>query len=203
MMSPSPNDAYSEDGSQVMWGDGERSSRRGWRADDSGNRRAVLIVLPAADHPSRSSLDRLRYEYERKDELDETWATRPLDLVRDAGRTILVLGDGAASRVVCGNARSARGVDDTAGSGSDEPERTARSCDLENTAPGWRRRICGHDNLLFLVQGAAGEVSGSRGRYVFPIYANRWLAECNPLIDRRHGSRGKAGGVREGRCFCC
>src|SRR6516165_6097154 len=29
------------------------------RADDSGNRRVVLIVLPAADHPSRSSLDRL------------------------------------------------------------------------------------------------------------------------------------------------
>ena len=58
MMSPSPNDAYSEDGSQVMRGDGERSSRRGWRADDSGNQRAMLIVLPAADHPSRSSLDR-------------------------------------------------------------------------------------------------------------------------------------------------
>src|SRR5215468_6446966 len=28
-------------------------------------------------------------------------------------------------------------------------------------------------------------------------------AESNPLIDGRHGSRGKAGGVREGRCFCC
>ena len=81
MMSPSPNDAYSEDGSQVLWEDGERSSRRGWRADDSGNRRAVLIVLPAADHPSRSSLDSLTHEYERKDELDETWAMRPLDLV--------------------------------------------------------------------------------------------------------------------------
>jgi len=47
----------------------------------------------------------------------------------------------AVDRVVCGNARSARGVDDAAGSGSDKPERTARSCDLENTAPGWRRRI--------------------------------------------------------------
>jgi hypothetical protein len=96
MMSPSPNDAYSEDGSQVLWEDAV--PRRGWRADDSGNRRAVLIVLPAADHRSRSSLDRLRHEYELKDELDETWAMRPLDLVRDAGRTILVLGDGAASR---------------------------------------------------------------------------------------------------------
>jgi hypothetical protein len=63
----------------------------------------------------------------------------------------------------------------------------------------------GHDNLLFLVQGAAGEVSGSRGRYIFPIYAStsRCHAESNPLIDGRHGSRGKAGGVREERCFCC
>src|SRR5262245_19954951 len=26
-------------------------------------------------------------------------------------------------------------------------------------------------------------------------------AESNPLIDGRHGLRGKAGGVREGRCF--
>src|SRR5215470_5636678 len=26
-------------------------------------------------------------------------------------------------------------------------------------------------------------------------------AESNPLIDVRHGSRGKAGGVREGRCL--
>src|SRR5215471_6528215 len=83
------------------------------------------------------------------------------------------IGDG--DLIMIGSARSARGVDDTAGSGSDKPERTARRCDLENTAPGWRRRICEHDNLLFLVLGAAGEASGSRGRYVFPIYASRWL----------------------------
>ena len=51
--------------------------------------------------------------------------------------------------------------------------------------------FCGHDNLLFLVQGAAGEVSGSRGRYVFPSYASRCYVESNPLIDGRHSSRGK------------
>jgi predicted ATPase len=76
-----------------LWEDGERVFRRGWRADDSGNRRAVLIVLPASDHPSRSSLDRLTHEYELKDELDGAWVVRPLDLVRDAGRTMLVLED--------------------------------------------------------------------------------------------------------------
>src|SRR5215813_5036035 len=80
-------------GSQVLWEDDERVFRRGWRLDDNGKQHAVLIVLPAADHPSRSSLDRLSHEYALKDELDAAWAVRPLDLVRDAGRTMLVLED--------------------------------------------------------------------------------------------------------------
>src|ERR1043166_4074100 len=83
----------SDGGSQVLWEDGERVFRRGWRLDDNGKRRAVLMVLSAAEHPSRSSLERLTHEYELKDELDEAWAARPLDLVRDAGRTMLVLED--------------------------------------------------------------------------------------------------------------
>ena len=93
MVPHSLNGAYSDSGSQILWEDGERVFRRGWRLDDNGQRRAVLIVLPAADHPSRSSLDRLTHEYELKDELDGAWAVRPLDLVRDAGRTVLVLED--------------------------------------------------------------------------------------------------------------
>jgi serine/threonine protein kinase len=84
--------AYSDSSSQVLLEDGERV-RRGWRLDDTGNRHAVLIVVPAADHPSRSSLDRLTHEYEIQDELDEAWAVRPLDFVRDAGRTMLALED--------------------------------------------------------------------------------------------------------------
>ena len=82
-----------DSGSQVMWQDGERVFRRGWRLDDDGNQHAVLIVLPSADQPSRSSLDRLTHEYALKDELDAAWAARPLELIRDAGRTILVLED--------------------------------------------------------------------------------------------------------------
>jgi hypothetical protein len=76
-----------------LWEDGERVFRRGWRLDDNGKRRAVLMVLSAVDHPSRSSLDRLTHEYELRDELDGAWALRPLELVRDAGRTMLVLED--------------------------------------------------------------------------------------------------------------
>ena len=93
MVPHSLDGAYSEGGSQILWEDGERVFRRGWRRDDSGNRHAVLIVLPAADQPSRSSIDHLIHEYELKDELDGSWAVRPLDIVRDAGRTMLVLED--------------------------------------------------------------------------------------------------------------
>src|SRR5215831_12375023 len=93
MVPHSLNGAYSVGGSQVLWEDGERVFRRGWRLDRNGKRRAVLIVLPAAEHPSRSNLDRLTHEYEVKDQLDGPWAARPLDLVRDAGRTMLVLED--------------------------------------------------------------------------------------------------------------
>src|SRR5499425_1792671 len=88
-MAPYPMDG----GSQVLWEDGERVFHRGWQLDDHGKRRPVLIMLPAADHPSRSSLDRLAHEYELKDELDGAWAARPLELVRDGGRTMLVLED--------------------------------------------------------------------------------------------------------------
>jgi serine/threonine protein kinase len=85
--------AYSDGGSQVWWEDGERVFRRGSRPDDNGEKRAVLLVMPAADQPSRSSLDRLSHEYELKDELDGAWAVRPLDFVHDGGRTVLVLDD--------------------------------------------------------------------------------------------------------------
>src|ERR1043166_7285749 len=92
-MPQSPDSADSDGGSPVMWEDGERVFRRGWRFDDNGKRRAVLMVLSAANHPSRSSLERLTHDDELKDELDEAWAVRPLELVRDAGRTVLVLED--------------------------------------------------------------------------------------------------------------
>src|SRR5215831_14272254 len=93
MVQQSPNVAYSDASSQVLWEDGERVFRRGSRMDDDGNRLAVLLVAPAADHPSPSRLDRLTHEFELKDELDRAWAAQPLAFIRDAGRTVLVLDD--------------------------------------------------------------------------------------------------------------
>src|SRR5215471_7438252 len=93
MVQQSLNVAYSDGSSQGLWEDGEHVFSRGWRLDDNGNRLAVLLVAPAGNHPSRSRLDRLTHEYELKDELDRAWAARPLALMRDAGRTVLVLDD--------------------------------------------------------------------------------------------------------------
>ena len=76
---------------EVLWEDGERVLCRTWRDGADGDRHAVLLVLPAADHPTPGSLDRLTHEYGLKEHLDSAWAVRPLELVREGGRTTLVL----------------------------------------------------------------------------------------------------------------
>jgi serine/threonine protein kinase len=75
-----------------LWEDGERVFCRGERRAN-GHGAAVLAVLPAAEHPAPATLDRLAREYGLKDELDGAWAVRPLELVRERGRTMLVLED--------------------------------------------------------------------------------------------------------------
>src|SRR3982074_528693 len=77
---------------QVLWEDGERVFCRG-KSHADGDPTAVLVVLPAAEHPTPVTLDRLAREYELKDELDGSWAVPPLELVRERGRTMLVLAD--------------------------------------------------------------------------------------------------------------
>ena len=78
---------------QILSEDGERALCRAWRLGDDGTRESVLVVLPAAERPSRSSLDRLTHECGLKDELDGEWAVRPQELVHEHGRTMLVLED--------------------------------------------------------------------------------------------------------------
>jgi PAS domain S-box-containing protein len=82
-----------DDVPQLLWDDGERVFRRGWLPDGNGARRAVFVVALAAEHPSRSSLDRLVHEYELKDQLDAAWAAQPLELLHGADRTTLILDD--------------------------------------------------------------------------------------------------------------
>ncbi|MGF6856526.1 trifunctional serine/threonine-protein kinase/ATP-binding protein/sensor histidine kinase [Paraburkholderia sp. CI3] len=77
---------------QILWDDGERVFSRGRRPGD-GDGNNLLIARPAAEHPPPASFDRLAHEFELKDELDGGWAVRPLELVREGGRTLLVLED--------------------------------------------------------------------------------------------------------------
>src|SRR4030088_751835 len=77
----------------VLCEDGDRVFCRGWRDGADGDQNTVLVVLPAAEHPTRDSLDRLRHEYALSDDLDDAWAVRPLELVHERGRPMLVLKD--------------------------------------------------------------------------------------------------------------
>ena len=91
----SPSSRFGADGDsslKVLWKDGERVFCRIESRVD-GCQAAVLAVLPAAEHPTPATLDRLAREYELKDELDGAWAVRPLELVRENGRIMLVLED--------------------------------------------------------------------------------------------------------------
>lgn len=80
-------------GSEVLWGDAERVLCRRWRRCANGDQQSVLIVLPIVEHPTPGSLNRLVHEFELKDDLDDAWAARPLELVRERGQAILVLND--------------------------------------------------------------------------------------------------------------
>ncbi|WNC94904.1 AAA family ATPase [Paraburkholderia sp. FT54] len=78
---------------QVLWEDGERAlCRTGWPMADGG-RSAVLAAQSTAEHPTSASLECLAHEYRLRDQLDSAWAARPLELVREGGRTFLLLED--------------------------------------------------------------------------------------------------------------
>jgi PAS domain S-box-containing protein len=93
-LDPSPRFGTLEDsGFQVLWEDGERAlCRTEWPMAD-GRQSAVLAVQSTAEHPSSASLERLAHEYRLRDQLDSAWAARPLELVREGGRTLLLLED--------------------------------------------------------------------------------------------------------------
>ncbi|TXC79051.1 trifunctional serine/threonine-protein kinase/ATP-binding protein/sensor histidine kinase [Paraburkholderia azotifigens] len=77
---------------QILWEDGDRVVCRGRRDGEDGSRN-VLLVRPAGEHPLPAAFDRLVHAFGLKDELDGSWAVRPLELVREGGRTLLVLED--------------------------------------------------------------------------------------------------------------
>jgi PAS domain S-box-containing protein len=85
-----------DDDPEVLWEDGERVFCRQRRPNADGKLNNVLIVRLTAEHPTPASLDRLAHEYALRDELDAAWAVRPLALVCERGRTMLMLEDPAS-----------------------------------------------------------------------------------------------------------
>src|SRR5215468_2026525 len=79
----SPIEVLREDGAFVLY--------KTWRERPDGTRHAVLILVPATERPTPAVLNRLAHEYELRDHLEDSWAVRPLELVREPGRTFLVL----------------------------------------------------------------------------------------------------------------
>src|SRR5215468_3242144 len=76
---------------EELWEDGERRFYRIRRNGEDGTPHRYLAVLPAAEHPTPGSLNRLAHEHGLKDHVDGAWALRPLELVRERGATVLVL----------------------------------------------------------------------------------------------------------------
>ena len=62
-----------------------------YRGRSDADPRHIFVLAPAAEQPSHGTLGRIEHEYALRTELDPAWAVRPLALVRDRGRTVLVL----------------------------------------------------------------------------------------------------------------
>jgi serine/threonine protein kinase len=88
-----------ENSMQTLWDDGERVFCRKMRSGADGGG-TVLVARPAAEQPLPACLSRLTHEFSLKDELDGTWAVRPLEMMREGGQIQLVLEDPGGAPLV-------------------------------------------------------------------------------------------------------
>ncbi len=80
----------------MLWEDGQRVLFRGSRNEPDEESQPVIVAMANGDNPSIASVNRLVAEFDLRDHLDAPWAVRPLDLVHEHGRTMLVLTDPGA-----------------------------------------------------------------------------------------------------------
>src|ERR1700723_1187416 len=88
--SPWPS-ADREDQPQILRTDGQRMFCRIGGVAANNDRYAFMSVPTAAGHTTPYSISQLTHEFELRDHLDNEWALRPLELVREHGRTMLVV----------------------------------------------------------------------------------------------------------------
>lgn len=72
--------------------DGERTFCRQLRSGAEG-KYSVLVARPAGEQPRPGCLGRLAHEFGLKDELENTWSVRPLEMLREGAQMHLVLED--------------------------------------------------------------------------------------------------------------
>src|ERR1700739_783953 len=65
---------------------------RGERPDRYGSP-SVLLLAPASRQPALGSIKKIEHEYSLRDELDSSWAVRPLAISDQPGQMTLVLED--------------------------------------------------------------------------------------------------------------
>ncbi|MBP0620994.1 AAA family ATPase [Cupriavidus sp. LEh25] len=80
-----------DDSPDILWENAERVFCR-LRGDDAeGDRHAFMPLISGAKHSTQERTSRLVHEYELRDYLDARWALRPTELVREPGRTMLIV----------------------------------------------------------------------------------------------------------------
>lgn len=77
---------------QILWNDGERTFSRESGPAAQGSP-PILVARPTAEQPLPACLGRFAHEFALKDELDSSWAVRPLEMVRENGQMYLLLED--------------------------------------------------------------------------------------------------------------
>jgi hypothetical protein len=82
---------WENDSVEVLWRDAGRAFCTLRQHDAKGEKHAFVPIPAAAEHPAPESINRLAHEHELRNYLDDTWALRPLELVRDRGQTLLVV----------------------------------------------------------------------------------------------------------------
>jgi predicted ATPase len=73
-----------------LWKDPEFVLYRGQRETEPSH---ILVVAPLSKQLEHGTLKRLEHQYSLRTKLDPAWAVLPLALLRDEGRTVLVLDD--------------------------------------------------------------------------------------------------------------
>ena len=76
---------------RVLWKDDKRIFCRILSDGAKGERYGFMADPSTAEHPSLEAINRLTHEYELKDYLDSAWAVRPLELIRERGRVMLIV----------------------------------------------------------------------------------------------------------------